>query len=50
VFAIDGTASGDLRKTIFRAAVDNHWTLLELARESASLEDVFRHLTTGEES
>jgi ABC-2 type transport system ATP-binding protein len=49
-FAIDGTASGDLRKTIFRAAVDNHWTLLELARESASLEDVFRHLTTGEES
>ncbi|HEV3032352.1 MAG TPA: ATP-binding cassette domain-containing protein [Polyangia bacterium] len=49
-FAIDGAASGDLRKTIFRAAVDNHWTLLELARESASLEDVFRHLTTGEES
>jgi len=49
-FSIDGTASGDLRKTIFRAAVDNHWTLLELARESASLEDVFRHLTTGEES
>jgi ABC-2 type transport system ATP-binding protein len=49
-FAIDGAASTDLRKTIFRAAVDNHWTLLELARESASLEDVFRHLTTGEES
>jgi ABC-2 type transport system ATP-binding protein len=49
-FAIDGTSEGDLRKTIFRAAVDNHWTLLELARESASLEDVFRHLTTGEES
>jgi len=49
-FAIDGTASEDLRKTIFRAAVDNKWTLLELARESASLEDVFRHLTTGEES
>src|SRR5262249_38801048 len=49
-FAIDGAASTDLRKTIFRAAVDNQWTLLELARESASLEDVFRHLTTGEES
>ncbi|HVZ73747.1 MAG TPA: ATP-binding cassette domain-containing protein [Polyangia bacterium] len=49
-FSIDGTAEGDLRKSIFRAAVDNHWTLLELARESASLEDVFRHLTTGEES
>jgi ABC-2 type transport system ATP-binding protein len=49
-FAIDGTGSDDLRKTIFRAAVDNKWSLLELARESASLEDVFRHLTTGEEN
>jgi len=49
-FAIDGKDAVDLRKSIFRAAVDNHWTLLELARESASLEDVFRHLTTGEES
>jgi ABC-2 type transport system ATP-binding protein len=49
-FTIDGSATDDLRKTIFRAAVDNKWTLLELARESASLEDVFRHLTTGEES
>ena len=38
-------APSDLRKPIFRAAVDNRWTLLELARESASLEDVFRHLT-----
>jgi ABC-2 type transport system ATP-binding protein len=47
-FAIDGIASGDLRKSIFRAAVDNKWTLLELARESASLEDVFRHLTQEE--
>ena len=42
-------APSDLRKPIFRAAVDNRWTLLELARESASLEDVFRNLTTGEE-
>jgi ABC-2 type transport system ATP-binding protein len=49
-FAIDGKDTADLRKTIFRAAVDNQWTLLELARESASLEDVFRHLTTGEET
>ena len=49
-FSIDATANEDLRKTIFRAVVDNQWTLLELARESASLEDVFRHLTTGEET
>src|SRR5450432_1890999 len=47
-FAIDAAASSDLRKPIFRAAVDNRWTLLELLRESASLEDVFRNLTTGE--
>ena len=32
----------DLRQSLFRAAVDNRWTLLELVRESASLEDVFR--------
>jgi ABC-2 type transport system ATP-binding protein len=49
-FAIDASASDDLRKPIFRTVVDNRWTLLELARESASLEDVFRHLTTREES
>ena len=48
-FRIDASAASDLRKPIFRAAVDNRWTLLELARESASLEDVFRNLTTGEE-
>jgi ABC-2 type transport system ATP-binding protein len=51
-FAIDGASSEDLRKSLFRAAVDNRWTLLELVRESASLEDVFRNLTTtiGEET
>jgi ABC-2 type transport system ATP-binding protein len=48
-FAIDAAASDDLRKPIFRAAVANAWTLLELARESASLEDVFRNLTTRDE-
>jgi ABC-2 type transport system ATP-binding protein len=48
-FALDSAAAADLRKPIFRAAVDNRWTLLELAREAASLEDVFRNLTTGEE-
>jgi ABC-2 type transport system ATP-binding protein len=49
-FAIDGTTKNDLRKSLFRMAVDNKWQLLELTRESASLEDVFRNLTTGEES
>jgi ABC-2 type transport system ATP-binding protein len=49
-FAIDGSATSDLRKSLYRAAVDNKWPLLELTREAASLEDVFRNLTTGEES
>lgn len=49
-FKIDSTSADDLRKPLFRAAVDNQWTLLELVRESASLEDVFRHLTTGDEA
>ena len=49
-FDIDGEAKNDLRKQLFRAAVDNKWTLLELTRQAASLEDVFRNLTTGEES
>src|SRR5262245_30516300 len=48
-FAIDASSTEDLRKTLFRAAVDNRWTLLELVRESASLEDVFRNLTTDVE-
>ena len=49
-FKIDASTSDDLRKPLFRAAVDNQWTLLELVRESASLEDVFRHLTTGDDA
>ncbi len=34
-----------LTEEIFRLAVDNGWTLAELRRETASLEDVFRQLT-----
>jgi ABC-2 type transport system ATP-binding protein len=50
-FHVYATTTHDVRKEIFHAAVANKWTLLELGRESASLEDVFRTLTTsGEES
>jgi ABC-2 type transport system ATP-binding protein len=49
VVAANGVPADDI-KTLFRAAVDNRWTLLELVRESASLEDVFRILTAGEEN
>jgi ABC-2 type transport system ATP-binding protein len=49
-FIVDGSATEDLRRPLFRAAVDNGWTLLELYRKAASLEDVFRKLTTDEPS
>jgi ABC-2 type transport system ATP-binding protein len=46
-FAIDATTPDDLRRSLFKTAVDNRWTLLELVRESVSLEDVFRNLTVS---
>jgi ABC-2 type transport system ATP-binding protein len=39
----------DIRAEIFRAAADKGWVLLELRRDTQTLEDVFRHLTIGEE-
>ncbi len=49
-FAIDGPGASDLRRSLYRVAVDNKWGLLELTRQAASLEDVFHNLTTREES
>jgi ABC-2 type transport system ATP-binding protein len=46
-FSIDGNSTEDLRRSLFRAAVDNKWPLLELVRDAASLEDVFRAVTTS---
>jgi ABC-2 type transport system ATP-binding protein len=48
-FGIDASTPDDLRPLLFKAAVDNKWSLLELVRESVSLEAVFRNLTTGDE-
>jgi ABC-2 type transport system ATP-binding protein len=48
-FALDSASKEDLRRPLFRAAVDNRWPLLELVRESVSLEDVFRTLTTRDD-
>jgi ABC-2 type transport system ATP-binding protein len=39
----DGAA--DVRREVFRMAVDQKWPLLELDRREASLEEVFRRLT-----
>jgi ABC-2 type transport system ATP-binding protein len=49
-FTLDAGGDIDLRRSIYRAAVDNRWPLLELVRESVSLEDVFRTLTTTDGS
>jgi ABC-2 type transport system ATP-binding protein len=39
----------DLRPELFKLIVDKGWVLLELHRDSQSLEDVFRNLTIGDE-
>ena len=48
-FELAGDQGGDLRADIFRLAVAKGWTLLELRRDSQTLEDVFRDLTKGED-
>jgi ABC-2 type transport system ATP-binding protein len=47
-FELAGDQEGDLRADIFRLVVAKGWTLLELRRDSQTLEDVFRDLTKGE--
>ena len=39
------TSSVDLRESLFRAAVDKQWTILELYKDTYSVEDVFQKLT-----
>ena len=45
LFTLTTNRPDDLRPELFRLAVDQKWTLTELTREQASLEDVFRQLT-----
>ena len=45
-FRLDCAKGSDPRAEVFRAAVERGWTLVELAAERASLEDVFVRLTT----
>ena len=47
-FAIKVTGGAAMGEDIFRAAVQNGWTLNELRRETLSLEDIFLRLTTRE--
>jgi ABC-2 type transport system ATP-binding protein len=39
----------DLRPDLFQLAADKGWVLLELRRDTQTLEDVFRNLTIGDE-
>ena len=39
----------DLRPDVFKLVVEKGWIMLELHRDAQTLEDVFRHLTIGEE-
>jgi ABC-2 type transport system ATP-binding protein len=47
-FGLVTDGARDIRRELFRAAVDNGWSLLELDRREASLEEVFRRLTKSE--
>jgi ABC-2 type transport system ATP-binding protein len=46
-FNIECAKGVDLRERLFRLAVENNWVLLEMRQKQASLEDVFRQLTTS---
>ena len=46
LFTLTTARKDDLRPELFRLAVEEGWTMTELYREKANLEDVFRHLTT----
>lgn len=47
LFKLSADTKDDLRPELFKLAVDNKWTLTELHRDQANLEDVFRQLTAG---
>ena len=47
VFVLVSDEKEDLRPDLFHLAVENGWTLTELHREAANLEDIFRQLTAA---
>jgi ABC-2 type transport system ATP-binding protein len=48
-FEIRGKTDADLRAEIYRMCVDKGWIILELVRESQTLESVFQDLTRGDD-
>jgi ABC-2 type transport system ATP-binding protein len=47
-FAVEAQKGMDIRESLFHLAVDQKWTILEMQREQASLENIFRELTKSE--
>ena len=48
-FQLLGALGGDLRPDLFQLVVQKGWLLLEMRRDSQTLEDVFKVLTRGDE-
>jgi len=46
LFDVETDPETDIREAVFDVAVQNRWPMLQLTVEGASLEDVFRQLTT----
>jgi ABC-2 type transport system ATP-binding protein len=46
-FTLECSKGVDLREKVFHLAVESGWVLLEMRRERASLEEIFRQLTTS---
>jgi len=46
-FTIEYRKDAEIRPAVFKLAVDQSWTLMEMHREEASLEDIFQRLTTN---
>lgn len=49
-FTLEVVKDRDVREDIFRTFVENNWLLLEMKRETVTLEEIFRQLTTKEET
>lgn len=47
-WAVRGHNGADIRESLFKLVIEKGWTLLELWRERATLEEVFLQLTTEE--
>jgi ABC-2 type transport system ATP-binding protein len=48
LYELAADSDRDLRPDLFQMVVDKGWVLLELHKDTQTLEDVFRHLTVGE--